>query len=181
MADFIVTMTHSGGEQAWRKSAEVLDASRNQAIMLGIDRLMELCQSEETPVPPRAGDYWREQRAAGGLLQDVLTNLEASFALTFSILEKVSDAPAPQPQIKPSRNGNGAAHAPKFDLNALLQSQLLTLQTRQKEVQAERKALQAEYEDNSAQIRQITSYLLLAAPKKARRKAAPEHEELAAS
>jgi hypothetical protein len=182
MPDFEVSVncTQSlvnGQERTTTKSVILENYQRNLAIPKGIDEIMKWAGEEATadtiPIPRAAIEYWQTARASGNLLMyEIQSNLE-NWGVTFGIKE-VEDAPPvrPQPTQRNSTSRNGAATKPAHpDFRAMLQEQLEFLQSRQKELTVERKRIQSEYDDNQGQINQMTSYLMLAQPKKGRRKA----------
>jgi len=178
MPDFEVEMTHTdtATRKAWRKSVNVMDAPREQAIPLGITELFKWCADEartnpdSVPISPKAYDYWEISRNTGGLMYEILSGLEA-FGLTFGIKPLEAEAPPHPRNGKTQRNGTAPKAAQRLDLRGMLGQQLEYLQARQKEVAAERKTLQAEFEENQASINQITQFMLLSQPVKKRGKA----------
>lgn len=192
MPDWEISLTCTksivgGKEQATVKSVVLEDFPRNTALTKGLDELFKWAIEEHSdnpeniPIPLKAIEYWEQCRANGNiLLYEIQSNLEA-WGITSSMKELTGDAPPATPMLA-ERNGhkpatrNGAPPKPtqKLDLRGILTQQLDLLQARQRDVIAERKRLQLEYDDNQESISDITAYLMINKTKKQKRKADAE-------
>jgi hypothetical protein len=184
MPDFEVTVTSTksivaGEQRTTIKSVVLENYQRNTAIPKGIDEIMAWAAEESTPdnipIPADAIKYWTQARNNGNLqMYEIQTQLE-QWGISFGIKE-LGDA-VPVRAQKVTRNGTAPAkpQAPqRIDLRGILTQQLELLQARQKDLIAERKALQAEYEENQNAIGDITAYLMIDKSKKRKRKADAE-------
>lgn len=175
MPDFEVTLTHvSRDRETWTKAVKVLDVPRDQAILMGITDLFAQCEEEakadpgSVPISAKAYECWTEARNGTAQLYEVQTALEG-FGVTFGIQEISEVAPTIERNHRANRGGRPVASTAgrtpqRMDLKSMLGDQLTFLQQRQKDLAAERKALQDEYEENQASINQITQFMMLTRP-----------------
>lgn len=186
MPDWEISLTCTksivgGKEQATVKSVVLEDYPRNTAIPKGLDELFQWAteehrdNSENIPVPLKAIEYWQQCRTNGNLqMYEIQSNLEV-WGVSFNIKELTGE-PLPIPVQrnghKPLRNGTTPQSKPtqRLDIRGILTQQLDLLQARQRDVLAERKRLQLEYDDNQESISDITAYLMINKSKKRRRK-----------
>jgi hypothetical protein len=180
MPDYEVIMTQTTGpHQGKEVSVTVQDAPHIEiAKVTGIGECLKLAEETDSKTFKPALDYWIVTRNTGYTpLYEVQTELEMTWNLTF-VIKEVLPAGLPLPaaaaprRVTPPRQNGAAAPIPKqFDLK-----QMLAEQERQKELSAQRRLLDEEYQQNAASLADIRNFLLVSAVHRApRRKKVDEH------
>jgi hypothetical protein len=179
MPDFEVIMTKTTGRHEGKEiSVTVQDvANRETAKVAGIGECLKSAEESDSETFKPALDYWMVARNTGyAPLYEVLTELETAWNLTF-VIKDVLPAGLPPPaaaasrRVTPPRQNGAAAPIPKqFDLKQMLAEQLTSLQERQKELSAQRKLLDAEYQQNAESLADIRNFLLVSAVHRAPRR-----------
>jgi hypothetical protein len=182
MPDFIVELTHTTGRgRADQRSVTVKDADTpNVATVLAVEELLKWSLEDDSPIPRGALEYWQTCRNTGSVqLYEIFTTLDTKYQLSFNVRESVSQT-APQQEVPAQRsapfrrNGTSGPQPPPpsrpRDFKEMLAEQLDFLQSRQKELLAERKRINDEYEENAASLADIRNFLMVAATRKPRRK-----------
>ena len=166
MPDWKVTMTRTvivnGAPKAIQADHLVEGTSRDLAIPVGIDEIFKReAEKGYKLVPKEADDYWRGAQRSGGLLYEVLSELENNWGLTFGIADAAeSEAGNPPPSSAHApRSRNGATPEELPDLDTMLKHQLQILQDRNVTLNAAIDKATAERDRNEASLMRIVQFL----------------------
>jgi hypothetical protein len=163
MPDWKVTMTRSlnvnGASKAIQADHMVEGTTRDLAIPIGIEELFarEAANGFKL-VPQQAVDFWHEKKNTGGMLYEILSELENNWGLTFGIADAAEEV-APPPQNHARTNGHQPQSDELPDLDAMLARHLQALQVRNEVLGEELKRKQTEYDRNNADIMRIAAMI----------------------
>jgi hypothetical protein len=163
MPDWKVTMTRSlnvnGASKAIQADHMVEGTTRDLAIPIGIEELFarEAANGFKL-VPQQAIDYWHEKKNTGGMLYEILSELENNWGLTFGIADAAEEV-APPPQNHARTNGHHQQSDELPDLDTMLKHQLQILQDRNGALNATIDKATAERDRNEASIMRIAQFL----------------------
>jgi hypothetical protein len=163
MPDWKVTMTRSlnvnGASKAIQADHMVEGTTRDLAIPIGIEELFarEVANGFKL-VPQQAVDFWHEKKNTGGMLYEILSELENNWGLTFGIADAAEEV-APPPQNHARTNGHQPQVEELPDLDTMLKHQLQILQDRNGALNVTIDKATAERDRNEASIMRIAQFL----------------------